>query len=187
MDKTNFNVVIRYITEARFAQIPVTFGLGYLLWFWFAIVYSIGKRDTIIPMSAFIFLMALCAVSSDVFSYGWYFLPLYPFMAIAGGLFMRDFIAKPNTAKALLLLLVLMAVPLKEILPDDLSGSPWLFRGYLAVGTLPFLVSDFIKNQITRLVARVFCYILISSSIFINIYIVYHLPDLYDPLKWYGH
>ncbi|OHB39752.1 MAG: hypothetical protein A2Y09_08055 [Planctomycetes bacterium GWA2_39_15] len=187
MNKTKFNIIIRYITEARLAQIPATFGLGYLLWFWFAIAYSIGKRDTIIPFATFIFLMTLCAVSSDVFSYGWYFLPLYPFMAIAGGLFMRDFISKPNTAKALLILLVLVAVPLKEILPENLNNSQWLFRCYLALGILPFLVFDFLKNRITGIIAKTTCYIYISFLIIMNIYIVYHLTDLYDPLKMYGY
>ena len=180
---TVFNIVLRYIKEPRLAQVSANFGMGYLLWFWYVIVYSMGKRDQTVPITAFIFLMTLCAVSSDIYSYGWYLFPMYPFMAIAGGLFIRDFIAKPSTAKALLILLVLMALPLKEILPGDLYKSPWLFRCYLVIGIFPFLIFDFLRNRIAATIAKVACYTYMALFIMMNVYIVYHLQDVYDPLK----
>ncbi|GAN34977.1 MAG: phospholipid carrier-dependent glycosyltransferase [Candidatus Brocadia sp. AMX2] len=180
---TVFNIVLKYLKEPRLAQVTANFGMGYFLWFWYAIVYSMGKKDQVVPITTFIFLMCLCAVSSDIYSYGWYLFPMYPFMAIAGGLFMRDFISKPNTAKALLILLLLMAVPLKEILPGDLSKAPWLFRCYLAIGILPFLAVDFLRNRISATIAKATCYTYISLFIMMNVYIVYHLQDVYDPLK----
>ena len=114
---TVFNIALNYIKESRLALSYASFGIGYLLWFWFVIVYAMGKRDQIVPITTFIFLMTVCALSKDVHTFGWFLMPIYPFMAIAGGLFLRDFISRPNTAKALLLLLVLLAVPLKEVLP----------------------------------------------------------------------
>ncbi|MBI2469959.1 MAG: hypothetical protein HYV59_01775 [Planctomycetes bacterium] len=180
---TVFDMVIKYIREPRITLNYANFGTGYWWWLWFVMVYSMGKRDTIVPITVFIFLMTVCALSTDIYPFGWFLVPTYPFMAIAGGLFMRDFISKPNTARALLLLLVLMAVPLKEILPGDLYKSPWLYRGYLAVGILPFLASDFLRNRVTAVIARAASYIYITLFIMMNIYIVYHLPDLYDPLK----
>ena len=103
-------------------------------------------------------------------------MPLYPFMVIAGGLFLRDFISKPNTARALLLLLVLMAVPLKEVLPEELLGkSAWLFRWYLAIGVLPFSgLSDFKSSQPINCKSSHYTYIFF---IMMNIYIVYRLSD----------
>jgi hypothetical protein len=168
-----------------------SFGIGYLLWFWFVVVYAMGKRDQIVPITTFIFLMTVCALSKDVHTFGWFLMPIYPFMAIAGGLFWRDFISRPNTAKALLLLLVLMAVPLKEVLPVELCKSAWLFRWYLAVGIVPFLAFDFLqylslpprKNQIVGTIAKGACYAYISVFIVMNVYMVYHLQDIYDPLK----
>lgn len=188
---TIFNIALNYIKESRLALSYASFGIGYLLWFWFVIVYVMGKRDQIIPITTFIFLMTVCALSKDIHTFGWFLLPIYPFMAIAGGVFMRDFISKPNTAKALLLLLVLLAVPLKEVLPVDLCKSAWLFRGYLAVGIIPFLAFDFLqyqslppgKNQIIGTIAKGACYAYISIFIVMNVYIVYHLQDIYDPLK----
>jgi hypothetical protein len=180
---TVFNIVLKYINEPKLAQAAAGFGLGYLLWFWYVIVYSMGKREQVVPITAFIYLMTICALSKDIHSYGWFLMPLYPFMAIAGGVFMRDFISKPNTARALLLLLVLMAVPLKEVLPEELCKSAWLFRWYLAIGTLPFLAFDFYKHRITATVAKVACYTYIALFILMNVYIVYHLQDVYDPLK----
>ncbi len=180
---TVFNIVLKYINEPKLAQANAGFGLGYLLWFWYVIVYSMGKREQVVPITAFIYLMTICALSKDIHSYGWFLMPLYPFMAIAGGVFMRDFISKPNTARALLLLLVLMAVPLKEVLPEELCKSAWLFRWYLAIGTLPFLAFDFYKHRITATVAKVACYTYIAFVIVMNVYSVYHLPDLYDPMK----
>ena len=180
---TVFDMVVKYIKDARIALNYANFGIGYILWFWFVMVYSMGKRDPIVPITVFIFLMTVCALSTDIYPFGWFLMPIYPFMAIAGGIFLRDFISKPNTARALLLLLVLMAVPLKEILPGDLYKAPWLYRGYLAVGVLPFLASDFFKNQITATIARAASYTYIFLFIMMNIYIVYRLSDLYDPLK----
>ena len=180
---TVFDMVIKYIKEPRITLNYASFGIGYWWWFWFVMVYSMGKRDTIVPITVFVFLMTVCALSTDIYPFGWFLMPIYPFMAIAGGLFMRDFISKPNTARALLLLLVLMAVPLKEILPGDLYKAPWLYRGYLAFGVLPFIASDFFRNRVTAAIARAASYTYISLFIMMNIYIVYHLPDLYDPLK----
>ncbi len=179
---TTFNTVLNYIKESKLTQTYVSFGMGYLLWFWFVMIYSMGKRDQIVPIVTFIFLMTICALSKNTQTYGWFLTPLYPFMAIAGGVFLRDFISKPGTAKALLLLLVLVAVPLHEILPENLDKTPWLFRYYLAVGILPFLVSDFLKNQVTIAVTKTSCYIYISFLIAMNVYIVYHLQDVYNPL-----
>jgi len=180
---TVFDMVVKYIKDARIALNYANFGIGYMLWFWFVMAYSMGKREPIVPITVFIFLMSVCALSTDIYPFGWFLMPLYPFMAIAGGLFLRDFISKPNTAKALLPLLVLMAVPLKELLPDELCKSAWLFRWYLAVGILPFLAFDFYKHRITATVAKVACYTYIAFVIVMNVYSVYHLSDLYDPMK----
>jgi len=180
---TVFDMVVKYIKDARIALNYANFGIGYMLWFWFVMAYSMGKREPIVPITVFIFLMSVCALSTDIYPFGWFLMPLYPFMAIAGGLFLRDFISKPNTARALLPLLVLMAVPLKELLPEELCKSAWLFRWYLAVGILPFLAFDFYKHRITATVAKVACYTYIAFVIVMNVYSVYHLPDLYDPMK----
>lgn len=188
---TVFNIALKYIKESRLAMSYASFGIGYLLWFWFVVVYAMGKRDQIVPITTFIFLMTVCALSKDVHTFGWFLMPIYPFMAIAGGLFWRDFISRPNTAKALLLLLVLMAVPLKEVLPVELCKSAWLFRWYLAVGIVPFLAFDFLqylslpprRNRIIGAIAKGACYAYISVFIVMNVYMVYHLQDIYDPLK----
>lgn len=180
---TVFDMVVKYIKDARITLNYANFGIGYILWFWFVMAYSMGKREPTVPITVFIFLMSVCALSTDIYPFGWFLMSLYPFMAIAGGLFLRDFISKPNTARALLLLLVLMAVPLKEVLPEELCKSAWLFRWYLAIGTLPFLAFDFYKHRITATVAKVACYTYIAFVIVMNVYSVYHLPDLYDPMK----
>lgn len=178
-----FDMAIKYIKDFRITLNYANFGIGYYWWFWFVLVYSMGKRDWTVPGTAFILLMTISALSTDMYPFGWFLMPIYPFMAIAGGLFIRDLISKPNTAKALLILLILMAVPLKEVLPVNLYKSQWLFRYYLAIGIMPFLAFDFLKSRITATIAKAACYTYIFLFIMINIYIVYHLPDLYDPLK----
>lgn len=181
--RPSFNMVVTYIRDPKIVLSYAGFGMGYLLWCWFVLVYSMGKRDAAVPITAFIFLMTVCVLAQDTLPFGWYIMPLYPVMAIAGGLFLRDFISRPNTAKALLILLVLLAIPLKEILPGDLYKTPWLYRCYLAIGIIPFLAFDFFKHRITATVAKVACYTYIAFVIVMNVYIVYHLPDLYDPMK----
>lgn len=181
--QTAFDVVVKYVMEPKITEKYASFGMGYLLWFWFVMIYSIWKRNSIVPTAAFIYLMTLCALSRNNLSYGWFLMPVFPFMAIAGGVFLKDFISQPNTARAILLLLVPLAVPLKEVLPENFINSPWLFRGYLAVGLLPFLAADFFKHRITETVVRVSCYALISIFIVVNVYIIYHLQDIYKPLR----
>ncbi len=186
-----FNIALSYIKESRLALGYANFGIGYVLWFWFVIVYAMGKRDQIVPITTFIFFMTVCALSKDIHTFGWFLMPIYPFMAIAGGVFLRDFISKPNTGRALLLLLVLIAVPLRDVLPDELRKSAWAFRFYIAGGVAPFLVCDFLqylsfspgKRRIVGAVARGASYACISLFIIMNIYIVCHLLDVYDPLK----
>ena len=178
---TVFNIALNYIKESRLALSYASFGIGYLLWFWFVVVYAMGKRDQIVPITTFIFLMTVCALSKDVHTFGWFLMPIYPFMAIAGGLFLRDFISRPNTAKALLLLLVLMAVPLKEVLPVELCKSALVVSMVSCGRDSTFLAFDFFKHRITATVAKVKrCYTYITLVIVMNVYSVYHLPDLYD-------
>ncbi|OQZ03636.1 MAG: hypothetical protein B6D34_06865 [Candidatus Brocadia sp. UTAMX1] len=178
-----FDMVMKYLRDFRITINYAHFGIGYYWWFWFALVYSMGKREWTVPVTAFILLMTISALSTDIYPFGWFLIPIYPFMAIAGGLFIRDLISRPNTAKALLILLILLAVPLREILPSNLYKSQWLFRYYLAIGILPFLAFDFFKHRITAAIAKTACYLYLSFFLTINIYVVYHLPDLYDPLK----
>lgn len=178
-----FDMVVKYLRDFRITLNYAHFGTGYYWWFWFVLVYSMGKRDWTVPVTAFIFLMTVSALSTDTLPFGWFLMPVYPFMAIAGGLFLRDLISRPNTAKALLILLILIAVPLKEVLPVHVYKSQWLFRYYLAIGLMPFLAFDFLKHRITAAMAKTACYLYLFLFVMINIYIVYHLPDLYDPLK----
>lgn len=178
-----FDMVIKYLRDFRITINYAHFGTGYYWWFWFVLVYSMGKRDLTVPVTAFILLMTISALSTDTLPFGWFLMPIYPFMAIAGGLFIRDVISKPNTAKALVILLILIAVPLKEVLPVNLYKSPWLYRYYLAIGIIPFLAGDFLKHRITAAIAKTACYLYLLLFVMINIYIVYHLPDLYDPFK----
>ncbi len=180
--QTAFDVVVKYLREPKITDKYTGFGMGYLLWFWFVMVYSMWKRNSAVPTASFIYLMTLCALSRKTLAYGWFLMPVFPFMAIAGGVFLRDFISRPTTARATLLLLVPMAVPLKEVLPENLINCPWLFRGYLAIGLLPFLASDFFKHRITETAARVSCYTHIFIFIVINVFIIYHLADIYKPL-----
>jgi len=181
---TKFNIVLKYLKEPKITMAYAPFGMGYLLWFWFVVVYSTGKkRNLVVPGTTFIYLMTLCAVSKYGQTFGWFMIPLYPFMAIAGGVFMRDFISRPNTARALLLLLLLIAVPLNKILPDNLHNESWLYRYYLVSGILPFLAYDFFRNRITMIIARAASYMYITLFIMMNVYIVYHLPEIYNPFR----
>lgn len=178
-----FDMVMKYLRDFRITINYAHFGTGYYWWFWVVLVYSMGRRDLTVPVTASILLMTISALSTDTMPFGWFLMPIYPFMAIAGGLFIRDVISKPNTAQALLILLVLIAVPLKEVLPVNVYKSSWLYRYYLAIGIMPFLASDFFKHRITAAIAKAACYTYLFLFIIMNIYIVYRLPDLYDPFK----
>ncbi|RIJ98829.1 MAG: hypothetical protein DCC43_09280 [Candidatus Brocadia sp.] len=178
-----FDMVVKYLSNFRLTLNYAHFGTGYYWWLWFVLVYSMGRRDLTVPVTALIFLMTICALSTDIYPFGWFLMPIYPFMAVAGGLFIRDLIAKPNTAKALLILLILIAVPVKEVLPVNVYQSQWLYRYYLAIGIIPFFAVDFLRHRTTVTIAKTTCYLYLLLFIALNVYIVYSLPDLYDPLK----
>ena len=96
---TVFDMVVKYIKDARIALNYANFGIGYILWFWFVMVYSMGKRDPIVPITVFIFLMTVCALSTDIYPFGWFLMPIYPFMAIAGGYFYEGLHFKTQYSK----------------------------------------------------------------------------------------
>jgi hypothetical protein len=103
--------------------VELQFGTGWYLWLAVAIAWmALGKhRALLISAAVYLGVLGLTADTRGVF--GWYRLPLYPFLCLAGGLYLADWWREKDLARGLLFGMTALATSLSYALPVAMETS----------------------------------------------------------------
>ncbi len=103
--------------------VEVQFGGGWYLWLAMAAAWmALGKhRQILAPAAVYLGLMALTADVRGVF--GWYRLPLFPYLCLAGGWFLSEWWEAKDLARGFLFCLTALATTLAYALPPAAESS----------------------------------------------------------------
>ena len=119
--------------------VELQFGTGWYLWLGIAAAWMALSRPRamLVPPAVYLAVMGLTADSRGVF--GWYRLPLYPFLCLAGGLYLSEWIRERDVTRGFLFGVTALATSLFYALPAAAESSRGAVLLLLAVSTGPAL------------------------------------------------
>jgi len=121
--------------------VELQFGAGWYLWLAIALAWmASGKyRALLIPAAVYLGILGLTADTRAVF--GWYRIPLYPFLCLAGGLFLAEWWREKDLSRGFLFGITGLAASLSYALPAPMESSRlWVLLLLLLVSAAPVWV-----------------------------------------------
>ena len=121
------------------------FGRGTYLWLLLAAVLAaFGRcRRLLLPIVLYVALLALTADHRVI--YGWYRLPLFPFLCVAAGIYLERMLDEADLAIAFPFAVTALLSALLYALPEPMAqarSTAWLFAAAAVVPFLPRLLTD---------------------------------------------
>lgn len=140
-------------------------GRGFLIFLWLGFVGAVfaARRQGIaaltVPTVAYLVAMGL---ASGSWHYGWYMLPILPFLCIGAGMFLTDLWDEPELLRGAIFVLVPLAYAMTYAFDPQWVRSGWshdLMRRWVGAFVILFLVpyglAQLRRSPVTVLVARV--------------------------------
>ena len=106
--------------------VELQFGGGWYLWLVLAAGWmALGKeRELLLPAAVYFVVLVLTVDERAV--YGWYRLPLYPYLCLAGGMFLAAWWRERDIARGFLFAATALAATLTYVLPVAAERSRWV-------------------------------------------------------------
>jgi len=164
---------------------PVFFEDGWLTFSWLILiaVFRTSKANIkyqIIYIPIIVYSFILLFTGSQSHFYAWYLIPYFPFLFLALGIFLEDFISNPDFFSACLISIFIVAWGFNYNLQYgvgnfllELSITKYLFIGFISLLITPFLVHSVIQPRQTKFFASLVAVLIIVILFLGNINIVY--------------
>lgn len=165
---SGFDAAWIFLTEGRLVHVVLPFAAGWTLWLWFCVAYA-APRDQLPALAAISFLILISGVVRVEWVFGWYWVPIYPFLCMAGGVFLFDFWRRPDLVRGALFVLtaLFMAVHAQR------GGEPealTVTRGATLVCLLPFALATFFPHRLVTRAARVWVVVVVAGALALGAY-----------------
>ncbi len=181
----NFNVFLRFFDEPRINHSSL--GRGWSLFLWLAAaktLFSKSERESaVLAVPLLVYLMAI-AVGSGTWHFGWYTMPLLPFVCLAAGRFMEELYRAPDLAKGAFFTITLVFYSLSIVINRDFFIGPdptiprLLVSGVLVAFLAPFTLAHVYRlrgfGQFATIAGMVT--VLITSAVLVFGYDIYYSP-----------
>ena len=165
-------------------------GHGHVLFVWLGYALAFGKLDderrSVISLPPLVYLAAL-ALSSGNWTFGWYILPLMPFVCLGAAHFLDDLLKRPTFFGGLLLfgLLVMYGFNFMHDLPWAMQAPGWtalrrIITPFMLVTLVPFVVAEAWPTTLSRRVARIMTGVGLALFVVSSGYFALHYETLYE-------
>lgn len=193
------NIFMRYFVNALINMNLVGQGWLVFLWFCFAaetMARRVGDDRGVVVIPALFYLVGV-AISAGNWTYGWYWLPLFPMLCLCAGSVMARLAAEPDLPRALMLLALPVGYGLNFVWSlDDLQDSGALART-LALVLCATVLAVFGSAQVwpsgpTRRLARGLVWVLLATFVVLNVQFMLRYDILlvshhaFDTLPYYS-
>ncbi|WP_353932826.1 glycosyltransferase family 39 protein [Okeanomitos corallinicola TIOX110] len=138
-------------------------------------------KNRIIYIPIIIYLLILIFSGSQSHFYAWYIIPLFPFLFLALGKFLEDFIKNPDFLTATFLIIFVGGWSFNYNIEYGLGKlflklaiTKYSFIGLVCLLIAPFLVHAIIKSRVTKLVASLTVVLILVILVLGNINIIYN-------------
>ncbi len=164
-------------------------GHGQTLFAWLAYAVALGKLDdhrrALLSLTPLVYLSAL-ALSSGNWTFGWYILPVMPFLCLGAGHFLTDLLERPTFFGGLVFfgLLVMYGFNFMHDLRWAMQPAGWaalrrVITPFMLVALVPYLVAQSLPNTATRRLAQATTALGLMLFLVNSAYFATHYDDLY--------
>lgn len=172
-----FGTVAKLLGTGRIVQRE--FGTGWAIWLSLTLLTPAIRRNWAIVGPVVGCLLVLALSLGDLHDYGWYRIPLYPFLCIAGAVFVGEMVDRADLFRASIFTALALMTSLQYLTTGGLFASAWGLRWILFLSLLPFAVHFVFQNSKTRLLGRSAAVVLVAAFVLANVRIVIHFLPIY--------
>jgi hypothetical protein len=172
-----FGTVARLLGTGR--VVGREFGTGWAVWLSLSLMAPAIRRNWAIvgPVVGCLLVMALAL--GDIHDYGWYRIPLYPFLCIAGAAFLVDMVDRVDLFRAAIFTGLALMTSLQYLTTSGLFASAWGLRWVLFLSLLPFAAHFVFSSSKTRFLAQSGAVLLVAAFVLANVLIVMNFLPIY--------
>ncbi|HZM71209.1 MAG TPA: glycosyltransferase family 39 protein [Candidatus Cryosericum sp.] len=139
------------------------------------------ERALLLPPVLYATILALTADHRVV--YGWYRIPLFPFLCVAAGLYLEAMLEEADLPRAFPFAATAVATGLLYALPEPLASSRTLMVGFAALALLPFLPLLVQEAPWARRLARGGAFVLLSVFLLTSVATAGRLLEIYSSTR----
>jgi len=172
-----FGTVARLLGSGRIVH--GEFGIGWAVWLSLTLMAPAVRRNWAIVGPVVGYLLVLAFSLGDIGDYGWFRIPLYPFLCIAGAAFVVDMVDRADLFRAAIFTGLALMTSLHYLVTGRLLGWTWILQSVLLLSLLPFAVHFVFPNSKTRLLAQSAAVLLVAAFVLANALIVMHFLPIY--------
>ncbi|MCA9536782.1 MAG: glycosyltransferase family 39 protein [Myxococcales bacterium] len=165
-------------------------GHGHVLFVWLGYALAFGKLDDarrpVLSLPPLIYMAAL-ALSSGNWTFGWYILPVMPFVCLGAAHFLDDLLERPTFFGGLVLfgLLVMYGFNFMHDLPWAMEAPGWtvlrrIITPFMLVTLVPFVVAEAWPTTLSRRLARLMTGAGLAVFVVSSGYFALHYETLYE-------
>jgi hypothetical protein len=159
------------------------FGRGWYLWLLLCAALAALRRERwlLLPLAVYAMVIALTADYRVI--YGWYRIPLYPFLCVAAGLALEEMIEKADLFRTLPYAVTVVVTGLLYALPEPLAHTraAVVLFGALALG--PSLLRLVHEGPVSERLARGATYLLLLAGLVTSLITVGGLLEIYSATR----
>lgn len=146
----HWNIFLRFIDSPLINHNLV--GRGWLMFLWLAGLPGIlarGTRERATLAVPLVVYLAAIALGSGTWTFGWYAMPLVPFLCIGAGIYLEDLWRKPDLARGAMFVFILVFYSLNFLIPmEEWKQAPnWGDQRRLITVVLGALLAGFAFAQ----------------------------------------
>jgi hypothetical protein len=155
------------------------FGTGWMVWLSLSLMAPVVHRNWSIAGPVVGYLLVLSISLGEIGDYGWFRIPLYPFLCIAAAVFVVDMVRRADLFRAAIFASLAMMTSLQYLVKGDVLVPAWSLKWVLFLSMLPFATHFAFPNPRTRLLARIAAVLLVAVFVGANILIVMNCLRIY--------
>jgi hypothetical protein len=155
------------------------FGTGWAVWLSLTLMVPAVRRNWAIVGPVVGCLLVLALALGDIHDYGWFRIPLYPFLCIAGAVFVVDMVTKADLFRAAIFTGLALMTSLQYLATGGLFVSAADLRWVLFLSLLPFAAHFVFQNSKTQLLAQSAAVLLVAAFVLANVRIVMDFLPIY--------
>lgn len=164
-------------------------GHGHTLFVWLAAALAFGKLDPArrAVLSLPLIYLAALALSSGNWTFGWYILPMMPFLCLGAGHFLSDLVERPTFFGGLLFVGLLLMYGFNFMHDLQWAMAPWgwvvlrrIITPFMLVALIPYIVAEAWPTPRSHGVARLVTGAGLLAFLVSSAYFAVHYETLYD-------
>jgi hypothetical protein len=155
------------------------FGRGWYLWLLLCagVVAWRRERALLLPIAVYVVVIALTADQRVI--YGWYRVPLYPFLCVAAGVYLEEMIREADLFRVFPFAATAAATGVLYALPETLARAETTAVAFAALALAPFLLRLAHPRPATERLARGAAWLLLAVFLVTCVAVVRDLLPIY--------